>query len=195
MPARCMAWLFDGGQPQHAGVVVRDVAPPVWVAAPIVLSSSADITQIGVAAAKAVGWAGMGYQVYLATDLWNVKSSAIATWTVSPSNPIFQYYYYYKPNSPVRLEGGKAYFLVFTPNSNNFSGSISWSASSGYLALGTPDYGTSWSKLARPLCIRIDGNYVPEPSCAVCILVGILALTVSFAGKQHCGFQPGAGQE
>ncbi len=175
----CAAYLVDGGPPQHAGVGVRDGSSCVWAAEPFVLSYDAYVTTLGAAIARALGPADAGFDVYLTSTIAGLPGSAI-TRLPEPLIPLTtQYAYYYGSFAgPVYLTAG-VYYLVFTPTSTSFYGSISYSLQAGmYYGLGTGNYGQSWYVLSYPLAVRVDGWYVPEPSALGAIVAGLAALVL-----------------
>ena len=173
--APCFAWLYDGGQAGRSGVVVSDSTSPVWACEPFTVPSDAWVTGIGAAIARVYGSGGMGFHVYLSSTLDDVPANAIGDWTICPTGMVLQYVYA-NTDTPIKLDAGVRYYLTFAPNSNNFSGVLSWSSVPGSYGLGTGDYGRTWYSLALPLGVRVDGYFVPEPAAGVALIVGLLGL-------------------
>jgi len=175
-----VAYLVDGGQPQHAGVQVKANSSCVWAAEPFVLAADAYATSIGAAVARGIGPAGSGFEAWLYTigSISHVPETPIAQ-TPLPLVPLnTQYVYYDTPLAePVFLRAGDLYAVVLKPTDPTFIGSVSWSFKPGtYYGQGTPDDGKSWYMLAWPLAVRVDGYFVPEPGAFAGMLVGILGL-------------------
>lgn len=165
-------WLYDGGIAQHAAVIVRDNSSVTWAAAPFSVSQNSYATSFGAAIARALGPVGSGFDVYLAQTINGLPDTAIASWKMVPRDTTLGYYYY-TPDSPILLRANAAYSLVFVPDSPSFWGSISYSRT-GYYGWGSSDHGYSWSMLALPLCVRVDGYAAtPEPGSILVVLAGL----------------------
>lgn len=179
MSMQCYAWLYDAGSAQHLSVGLNDNSEQktVWAAALFSIDKDSYATEFGAALSKGAGPLGSGFTMYLAPGPSGLPDSSIASWTISPTDAILKYYYV-QTQSPIFLQAGHVYALVFAPNDKDFYGSVSYSGKYGNYDLGTSDYGTSWYALPMPyrLCVRVDGYAVPEPSCFAVIIVGALGL-------------------
>lgn len=174
----CHAWLYDGGTIFVSGIPVSDTASNVWVTEPFILPQDSCVTAFGAAIARAFGAADMGFTAYLSDTLDDIPAHALATGTICPAGASYVYRYCY-PDDSVRLNGGQMYFLSLAPNSNNFAGSVSFSYTVGaYYGQGSGDFGQTWSQVARPLSIRLDGYVVPEPDAYLIVIAGLLGLSV-----------------
>ena len=145
---------------------------------PFVLSRDACATSFGAAMGRVLGTDSMGFKVYLSDTLIDVPNNAIAGWEMCPTRAALEYYYY-QPESPIRIEAGRMYYLTFAPNSKSFWGSISYSLATGYYGWGTNDHGVTWYRMSYPFCVRIDGYYVPEPGTGIALLAGIIGIMLS----------------
>ncbi len=177
MAAPCSAYIYDGGQPQHLGVQVKDNSNCVWIGERFTLASDAYATSIGAAAGRAMGPVGAGFEAWLYTvsEISHVPEDPIAQ-TPLPIVPLnTQYVYYDTPlASPVPLKAEAFYAVVLKPTDPTFLGSVSWGVVPGtYFGQGTGDYGKSWYGLSYPLAVRIDGYFVPEPGTLIALLVGM----------------------
>lgn len=189
----CYAWIYDGGPVGRAFGGVGATSDTVWATQPFQLASDAYLTGFDAAVAKAMGSAGVGYNVYLTTTLHDVTANSIGKWTVYPTGPIAAYHSV-QTNAPIKLDAGVVYFLTFIPNSNNFVGSIAFSSWAGYYALATPDYGQTWGLMAKPLCVHVDGYFVPEPSTWATLLVGVAGLAGLTLVRRRYVSRAGAGR-
>jgi len=176
--APSFAWLYDGGIPQHAGPVIRDSGTPNWVVQPFTLAADASVTGFSVAMGRILGSDAMGFKVFLTDTLVNAPTNAIAGWEMCPTRSVLEYYDH-ALDSPMILEQGHAYYLVFAPNNPNFWGSISYSQASGYYGWGSDDHGATWYRMAYPFCVRVDGTYVPEPGVELGLAVGLIGAMLS----------------
>ena len=163
---------------------MSDTTSPVWACEPFEVASDAWATGFGAAIARVYGSGGMGFTVYLSSTLTDIPANALGHWTICPAGMTLQYVYAYT-DAPIRLTGGVTYYLTFAPNSNNFSGSISWSVVHGHDGLGTGDYGKSWYALPLPLCVRVDGYLVPEPGAWAGLVAGLVALGFRLSGRRR----------
>ena len=169
----CCAWLFDGGEPLGAAAVINKDS--TRAAEPLQFSEDVYATQFGAALGRAVGEDWMGFHVYLTDSLVDASDHTIATWKVSPTGSLA--YYYFQPDSPLLLKKNKMYYLMFARNSDGFWGSIAYSVTQGsYYGMQSGDSGATWSMMARPLAVRIDGYYVPEPASFVSLAFGVAML-------------------
>ena len=176
-----LAWIYDGGEPQHEGPVIQD---PLWVAEPFQLSSDAYATEFGAAMAKGLGFGSMGFDVYLTDALVDAPDHAIASWTMVPKDSNLAYYFV-QTEAPLFLEAQKTYYLVFAPNSNNFMGTISYSQTPNtYYGMGSRDYGASWYRMAYPFAVRIEGRFVPEPASLVALASGLAVTGLAGLGRR-----------
>lgn len=174
----CSAWLYDGGIAQHLGVSVKSNSNCEWVAVPFTVESDCYAITLGAAISRAMGPTDAGLDVYLSTTWSGLPDSAIAK-LPKPLVPLnTQYNYYYGSlSAPVLLKGDATYSLVFMPTSSNLLASISFGAKQGsYYGWGTANDGQSWYKLAYPLCVRVDGYAVPEPSSLTALACGLLPI-------------------
>ena len=192
--APCYAWLYDGGPVGRAFAGVSDTSGTVWATQPFQLGSDAYLTGFDAAVARGMGSASMGYNVYLTTTLSDIVANSLGRWTIHPTGPIAAYHSV-QTNAPIKLDAGVIYFLTFMPNSNNFAGSIAFSSWSGYYALGTSDYGQTWGQMAKPLCVHVDGYFVPEPDAGAALLAGMLAMAAIRLWRRGCfASRAGAGR-
>lgn len=174
-PGRC--WLFDAGPPQHAGAMVRDGSNLVAAAAPFAVRHDSCLTSVGAAMARAFGPVDAGFRVYLTrslTPVYDLPTAALAEWLLVPKTAQLEYYYA-DDGPPIFIEAGRIHYLVFVPTAQDFWGAISWSLI-GFYGRGNADYGPDWRYLEFPLCIRVDGYVIPEPSTAAAACVGLLGL-------------------
>lgn len=176
----CRAYIYDGGQPQHLGVQVKDNTNCVWAAEPFTLPYDAYATSIGAAAARAVGPVAAGFSAWLYTvgNVSHVPEKPIAQAPL-PIVPLDAQYVYYDVSlaSPIYLNAGALYAVVLKPTDSTFTGSVSWGVVPGtYFGQGTADYGKSWYRLSYPLAVRIDGHFVPEPASLAALAPGIAGL-------------------
>lgn len=173
------AWLYDGGSEQRLSVGIKenDGTSTVWAAALFSVSKDSYATSFGAALAKGSGVDGTGFRMYLAPSPDGLPESTLGSWLISPTGPIPKYYYA-QAESPIFLQAGHVYALVFTPSSSDFWGSISYSGKYGRYDLGSSDYGNSWYSLPLPypLAIRVDGYYVPEPGSFAALAFGIIGV-------------------
>lgn len=172
----CFAWLYDGGIPQHLGAVMKDDTSLVWAAAPFKVESDSRATSFGAALARAYGPVGAGFRVLLTEVTQGLPGSTMAEWTIVPTNSALTYYYV-SPPKPIFLRASLSYALVFMPDTDGFAGTISYSPQ-GYYGWGTPDYGTTWNRMAFPLCVRVDGSAVPEPASITSLILGLVGAGV-----------------
>ena len=170
----CFAWLFDAGQPHNAGAMLQDGSALVWAAAPFKIAQDAYATTYGAPAMRAFGPVGSGFTIYLTQDVYDVVGSALAVGTITPTSAIREYYYI-DLETPVFLAADEFYYLVFAPDDPGFYGGISY-CFTGYSAGGSNDYGQSWYTLPYPLCIRVGGNFVPEPASFSVLIVALLGI-------------------
>lgn len=172
----CRAWLYDGGSLLVSGLQVSDTSSTVWVSEPFILAEDSIVTSLGAGVARGFGTSEMGFNVYISDTLIDVPSHALAAGTLHPAGASFTYQYAY-PETGLRLDGGRMYFLTLAPNSNNFLGSVAWSFLAGArYGFGTGNYGQSWSQIALPLAIRLDGYAVSEPETYAVIAAGLACM-------------------
>lgn len=192
--APCYAWLYDGGAPTISGPVVQEGSNTVWVCEPFVLARDSWVTRFGASVARGFGGPQMGFKAYLTDALFDDSMSALVSGLVIPTGITYTYRFV-DLASPVRLDGGRVYYLTLVPNSGNFTGSVSWSYKPGaYYGLSTGDYGESWSMCARPLSVRVDGYAVPEADPWVVVVIGCAGLMVLRLSRKRCVSQAAAGR-
>ncbi len=170
--APAFAWLYDAGPTQHLGA---DLSNGAWIAAPFTVPSDCYATTFGAAVARGMGPTGAGYDVYLTTTFAGLPATAIAKLPL-PLVPLTTQWVYYDGAlpEPVSLRKGVAYALVLIPNTPNLVGSISWGTKPGtYRSWRSTDGGLNWAEQTWPVCVRIDGYYVPEPDSAMALAWGL----------------------
>jgi hypothetical protein len=166
------AWIYDGGDAQLAGVLMRTGSGCVWQAAPFAVDADSYATGFGAAIGRAAGPTDAGIDVYLCTNPSGLPGSVIAQ-LPHPLVPLNSLYDYYDGllDQPVLLKAGTPYYLVFAPTSPQLMSSVSFGVKQGaYCGMGSGDYGASWYAFAFPLAVRVDGYAVPEPCSAVGLL-------------------------
>jgi len=171
----CAAWLLDGGPTQHLGVQLKLNSSLEWAAEPFTIPNDGYATSLGAAVARGMGPADAGFDIYLTATPYGLPGSAIAKLS-QPLIPLNTQYVYYYGNldSPVFLAANTVYFVVLMPTSSSFIGSLSLSNTAGlYYGLGTGNDGETWYQLARPVCVRVDGWYVPEPCSLAMVFSGV----------------------
>lgn len=174
----CAAYLYDCGPAQYAGAIVKLGTTTEAVAEPFGVARSAYATQFGAALGRAYGPAGAGFRVQLTTWVNNQPGAVIETWTVVPTS-VSLAYYYWEPTIPIALAGvdsGAYYALVFTPDLDGFAGAVSYSNKAGCYFGRAWNSSAGWFTMQFPLCTRVDGYYVPEPSCLGIAAGGLIAL-------------------
>jgi hypothetical protein len=167
----CCAWLYDAGITQHLGA---DISNGAWIAAPFTVEADCYATSFGAAVARAFGPTGAGYDVYLTTTWIGLPGSAIAK-LPQPVVPLTTQWVYYDGSlsQPVLLRAGTTYSLVLIPTTPSLRGSISYGNKPGtYYGWKSSDSGASWSQLAYPVCVRVDG-FVPEPGGWMVLAAGL----------------------
>jgi len=182
LAAPCFAWLYDGGPAQHLMAGIKAGTNLVSVAQPFVIGQSAYATSFGAALARGYGPVGAGVTVTLTT--WNTgPAAAIDSWTIVPTSAGLVYYYV-EPTAPIMLAANTPYSLVFTPDNPDFAANISYSRQ-GYYGYGTDGGAENWFILSYPLCARVDGYVIPEPSSALCVLIGALGWAGAMRRRFH----------
>lgn len=172
------AWLYDAGVEQHAGAQVNYGSNCEWAAERFTVQSDCYATTFGAALARAE--IGVGFYMNLFTTWNGMPGAPIAKLSqpLVPLGPIWTYYYG-TLNTPVFLKANTLYALVLVPTSPDLLGSVSWGNKSGtYYGLGTSDHGDTWHQLEHPLCVRVDGYAVPEPSSMAALIFAILGSSI-----------------
>lgn len=157
--------------------MVRDGSNVVAAAAPFAVGHDSYLTSVGAAVARAFGPADAGFRVFLTRSLTTVPDLpqvALADWMLVPKTARLEYYYT-PEGPPIFLEAGLIHYLVFVPTAQDFWGAVSWSLT-GFYGRGNADYGPDWRRLEYPLCIRVDGYVIPEPSAATAAGLGLMGL-------------------
>lgn len=166
----CLAWLYDGGIPQHLGAMMN--YDSVLDAAPLTVESDSYATVFGVALARAYGTAGGSFKVALTIASQGLPGSTIAEWTIVPTDGTLQYYYV-SPVNPILLRANTSYALVFNINTDGFHGTIGCSPQ-GYYGWTSPDSGKTWGRMLYPLSVRVDGAVVPEPTSVTALIFALM---------------------
>jgi hypothetical protein len=174
----CSAYLYDCGIAQYAGAILKSGTSTERAAEPFSVTRDAYATRFGAAIGRAYGPVGAGFTVDLTTWNSNQPGSIIESWTLVPTVVSLDYYYF-EPTAPIALTGigsGAYYALVFTPNQDGFAGAVSYSNKGGcYYGKGW-NANAGWFTMQFPLCIRVDGYYVPEPGCLGVLACGLIGL-------------------
>ncbi len=177
-PAPCAAYLYDCGPAQYAGAIVKLGTSTEWVCEPFSVERDAYATQFGAALGRTYGPTGAGFTVELSRWADGHPVDTIETWTVVPTI-VSLVYYYWQPTFPIALSGvgsGAYYALTFKPNIEGFAGAVSYSNKGGcYYGQGW-NSSIGWFNLQFPLCVRVDGYYVPEPDCLAALGCGLISL-------------------
>ncbi len=174
----CYAWLYDGGSP-GSGYSLNNGTTLLWAATLFVIDQDCYADNFGTALSRMNE--NTSFDIYLTSTLQNVVTSAIAHWTVAPTGPILQYYYF-QPDNPIFLTGGNGYALVVMPHSTDSYGAIG-TTYSGYLSYLSADQGTTWYKQSLPIAVRVDGTVVPEPCGIIILTIGLAGFSRRLRGK------------
>jgi len=173
-------WLYESAPIWNYGVGMGAGCKTDMAAQPLGFNVPVEITLIGVAIAGGPDPSGNGFRITLTDDLYQ-HTPPLGTWNAQPVNgPLFEFVYF--SITPTILEAMHVYYLIISPDSEEFMGGIAF-GSHGYVAKATNDNGVTWYDIRLPLGVRLGGSVVPEPSGFLTIIAGLLTLTVSYAGR------------
>lgn len=161
--------VFEGGGRMGNGPALRDGTSVVWAAPRFKISTEAYATSFSVALSRAMGPVDAGFNCWLTADQYLPKEYALASWTIIPKNVTMQEYRSPIDMEPVRIKANEWYYIIIAPTSSDFFGAVSLSGN-GYLGIISGDYGQTWTYVPQPLWLRVEGDFVPEPS-GLCLLL------------------------
>ena len=167
--------IFDGGDPQRAGAVVREGSSVTAIAAIFAVENDSMATSFGIAASRAMGPQNTGFTAYLMQNMTCRPDMAIESWEIVPSSTQFTYYFH-QTQTPIQLKANVGYAVVLVPSTSDFVGGVSYSNSAGYYGWASPDQGASWLIQPRPFCVRVEGYAVPEPASACVLIAGLMSI-------------------
>lgn len=175
-------WLYDGAPIWSYGVGMGAGCTTDMAAQPLGFNVPVEITAIGLAIAGGPDPSGNGFRITLTDDLYQ-HTPPLGMWNARPINgPLFEFVYL--SITPTILEAMHVYYLIISPDSEQFMGGIAF-GSHGYIGKATNDNGLTWYDIRLPLGVRLGGSVVPEPSGVLTMIAGLLMLAASRTGRSN----------
>lgn len=166
--------LYSLGEPTTSGTLMGANMNNKAMVQPFQVRKSGWASQIGVAIASGSDPNGAGFLITLTDTNMAVTvpgTTVAGPWNILPENGAsWQYVYADVPS--IFLDTNKIYGLLIEPGDGTMYGSVAFSRASTAAGYFTSNNWASAYSLPSPVCIRIYGTLVPEPSSALALLCG-----------------------